>query len=271
MSKKKTVTKTQADKVCATVKDVVISQPSQGQVGLEVHGITPLIQNAFSQKAIEEMLRKHMGISQQREKKNPRAVVEGAIVRNINDLVVVPVIAFKAAMITASAQIKTFEKKGRLLRTTVYIEGAAAPIKFEKMSPRMDMVRTSGMSRTPDVRFRPQFDGWSARLIITYNDTLWNVQSLVDLLNRAGDVGVGEWRPEKMGTFGKFRVSRHISDPKEVREVIEQCSTPLKTPTVPEWAMDMGIDFELMQEIMTGGDKASAMHNGLASHDEQQL
>ena len=56
------------------------------------------------------------------------------------------------------------------------------------------------------------------------------MQTVVDLLGRAGRVGVGEWRPEKDGTFGTYNVVRHITDPKEIAEVRKQCAPALVAP-----------------------------------------
>jgi hypothetical protein len=221
------------------IKDVVIAQPRVLSVALEIAGTAELIQNNFSQKAIEQMLRKHMGFSVQKENKKPREVIENATIYNLDMRVCIPPVAFKSAMLTASTQLKALKKTQ--LRTALFVEGASVPITYEECIPRMDMVRTSGMTRTPDVRFRPSFTGWKARMIIQFSDSL-SVQTVVDLLQRAGTVGVGEWRPEKNGTFGTFRISRHIVDPKEVAMVRKECSVALVRPRIPDWALDANID-----------------------------
>ena len=255
MSKKSKPLADIAAEMSNSAESVVIAQPKFVSVALEIEGTAHLIQNAFSQKAIEEMLRKHMGLTVQREKKKPREVIENAIVRNTDGGVCMPVTSVKAAMLTASTQLKTFERKKTMLMTSLFIEGGALPITFDRMTPRMDMVRTAGMNRTPDVRFRPQFEGWKARLVIQFVDGLLQVQSVVDLVQRAGRVGIGEWRPEKRGTHGTFRVSRHISDSKEIEEVRAQCATPLKTPQIPSWALDMEIDPTILAKAF--GEAAS--------------
>jgi hypothetical protein len=104
------------------------------------------------------------------------------------------------------------------------------------------------MTRAPDVRFRPMFEGWKARLVIQFSDAI-AMQSVVDLVQRAGRVGLCEWRPEKDGTFGTFRVSRAITDPKEIAEVRDICSPQLRSLKIPEWALDAEIDPELLQRV----------------------
>lgn len=226
---------------------VVIEHSRRLQVCVEVTGDT-LLQNAFSQKAVEEMLRKHMGFSVEREKKVPADCVERATIRNEQGRVCVPPTAFKKAMLTAAGALKQFKMAKTRLRTELYVVGKSIPITYARMTPQMDMVRTSGMTRTPDVRFRPRFDDWKARILLEFADSM-AVQTVVDLLDRAGSVGVGEWRPERSGTFGTFSVTRHIDDQQEIAEVMTECSVPLKALVIPEWAMNAEIDPELLKRI----------------------
>jgi hypothetical protein len=243
---KKDKIKNAAETLSKATKSVVIEQPKVQAVVLEVTGTAPLIQNNFGQKVIEQMLRKHMGLSVQREKKRPRELLENAKIRNMEGRICIPPVAFKAAMLTASGNVKGLKKWQ--LKTQLYVEGNSVPIKYAVETPRMDMVRTAGIGRQPDVRFRPSFEGWTARVVVQFGDLL-SVQTVVDLLNRAGGVGVGEWRPEKNGTFGTFRVTRHVTAPKEIAEVYEECAVPLVTPKIPDWALDADIDPEVLSQM----------------------
>lgn len=237
-----------------SAKSLSIEQPRVLEVALEVEGTADLIQNNFGQKAIEQMLRKHMGLSVQRENKRPREVLEGAKIKNMEGRICIPAQAFKSAMLTASAQVKGLKKTQ--LRTQLFVVGAAIPITYEAETPRMDMVRTAGIGRAPDVRFRPAFGNWKARLVIQYADTL-ATQTVVDLLHRAGKVGVGEWRPEKNGTFGTFRVCRHVESAKEVAEIHAECAVPLVSLKIPEWALDADIDPEILSKAFAEASEAA--------------
>lgn len=234
-----------------SAKSIAIAQPNVMSIAVEVVGTSALIMNNFSQKSVEQMLAKHMGITVQREVKKPRDVLEQATIRNTDGKECLPPTAFKLGMLTASTTIKTLKKTQ--LRTLLFIEGSSIPITYSKRIPRMDMVRV-GM-RQPDVRFRPSFLDWKARLCIQYADLL-NAQSVIDLLNRAGSVGVGEWRPEKNGTFGTYRVERLIGDKKEIAEVRDLCSVPLVPLVIPEWALDLDIDPLVLAKAF--GDAAAA-------------
>jgi len=215
-------------------------------VGLEIAGTSDLIQSAFSQKTIEEMLRKHMGFAVHKEPKKPRDLIERAIIRNVEGAVCIPPMAIKKAMLTASLPIKSLKKTQ--LRPQLRVEGNSLPITYDEMIPRMDMVRLAGVSRTPDVRFRPMFTGWKARMIISFDESL-QIETVIDLLNRAGKVGVGEWRPERDGTFGTYKVVRNIKDEKELEEVRTICGPALEPIRIPEWAMDQALSPDIMKKI----------------------
>lgn len=187
-----------------------------------------------------------MGISTVREKKVPAKCIEQATIKNSDGRVCIPPMAIKKAMIAAASHIKDLKKT--ILRTSIFIEGGSIPIQYSQMIPQMDMVRTSGVGRKPDVRFRPRFEDWSARFIILFPETL-PVQSVVDLVNRAGSGGVGEWRPEKDGTFGTFVVSRSISDGDEVKEVRKACSYHIPPLVIPDWAMNEEFSPEILAKI----------------------
>jgi len=241
------------------VQSAVIERSNVFSITVEVTGTAPLIQNKFAQKSIEEMLRKHMGLSVQREKKVPAECIERATIRNDAGIVCIPPTAFKKAMLTASGSVKGL-KKGQL-RTQLFIEGKSIPITFSRMVPQMDMVRTSGMSRTPDVRFRPRFEDWVARMTIQFPEFI-PVQTVVDLLSRAGSVGVGEWRPEKDGTFGTFEVTRSITDKKEIAEVEAGCKSPIPALTIPDWALNAELTPEILSKIGAGDDSEDGDEKG---------
>jgi hypothetical protein len=221
-----------------------------------IESTAPLIQNAFSQKSVEQMLAKHVGLTTTREFKRPREILENACVRNVKGVTVMPAMAFKLAMLTGSELVKEFEKKSKLM-LSFYIKGHGIPIASvnaggNPYTPRMDIVRNSGIQRKPDIRFRPQLDTWTAKLPIEYFPDLLTQSQVVDLVALAGQVGVGEWRPQKKGTFGTWRVTDEMVPSKEAREIIKACEVPLVTPQIPDWALDLNLDTEDLERLFDG-------------------
>jgi hypothetical protein len=246
------------------------NQPSKSAVGyggpehevcVEIEGIAPLIQNRFSQKALEQMLRKQVGLSTEREAKKPREVLEAAKILNTAGAICLPPTAVKNAMITAAiTQIKEFAKSKKQLRTQLFIDGGSIPITYEREEPRMDIVRLAGASRTPDIRFRPSFHGWKAQFIVVFPEQL-KVQTVLDLIERGGKVGLGEWRPEKGGDFGTFVLGRVLEDAKDRERVRKGCRPPVESLTIPDWAMDAEIDPALARKIMAANNNDPADGN----------
>lgn len=59
------------------------------------------------------------------------------------------------------------------------------------------------------MRHRPRFDQWGAQFELLVNDDLLSVEMAHQLLNEAGQsIGIGDFRPEKRGPFGTFRVTK---------------------------------------------------------------
>ena len=61
---------------------------------------------------------------------------------------------------------------------------------------------------TADIRYRGEFKKWSTTLHIRYNSNAMSAEQIVNLFNVAGFAcGVGEWRPQKDGSYGCFHVA----------------------------------------------------------------
>ena len=59
------------------------------------------------------------------------------------------------------------------------------------------------------MRHRPRFDNWGAKFRLILNDQMLSSEDAHRLLNEAGEsMGIGDFRPEKRGPFGTFRVTK---------------------------------------------------------------
>jgi len=83
-----------------------------------------------------------------------------------------------------------------------------------KPFPREDMV-TIGKN-LPDIRYRPAFTNWYANVIISYNAEKFDRTTATNLLDAAGNGGIGEFRPSAKktcsGNYGRFEV---IGEPRK--------------------------------------------------------
>lgn len=176
-------------------------------------GDTPLIMHKWSEKAKKEMLDKQMKKAKlAKEAKDPERDFEESIYRMPDGQPCFPVIAFKAAAVTACTSIGNITKVAA--RQAFHIDGEWALISGSEPRMREDMVRI-GMG-TADIRYRGEFFPWFTTLTIAFNDRVMSAEQILNMLNTAGfGVGVGEWRPEKDGQYGRF----HVANESEVASV----------------------------------------------------
>lgn len=172
-------------------------------------GDTPLIMHKWSEKAKKEMLAKQMKKAKlAKEAKDPQRDFEESIYMLKDGRYGFPVIAFKAAAVTACTSIGGITKVSA--RQAFHIDGEFAVIEGSEPKMREDMVRV-GMG-TADIRYRGEFFPWHTTLSIAHNANVMSAEQILNMLNTAGfGVGVGEWRPERDGQYGRF----HVANEKE--------------------------------------------------------
>ena len=172
------------------------------QVGLI--GTSPLIMHRWSTKAREEMLHKQMKKAKTAKMaKDPQRDFEESIYTDAQGAPAFPSVAFKSAAVDAAAAMDLVKTN---LRQSFHIEGDLVPILGDEPTPREDMVRI-GMG-TADIRHRAQFTKWGTVLSITLNVDMLSIEQLIALFDAAGfGIGVGEWRPQRDGQFGRFKVA----------------------------------------------------------------
>ena len=171
-------------------------------IKLRLVGTSPLIVHKWSEKAKKQMLDKQMKkATQGKTAKDPELDYREALYTRPDGSYGFPAVGFKAAAVRAGTYC---DMKMIFLRGAFHVEGDLVRIDGEPR-PREDMVRV-GMG-TADIRYRPEFPEWSTDLEVTYNSRALAVEQIVHLFEVAGfAVGVGEWRPEKNGQFGRFKV-----------------------------------------------------------------
>ena len=179
--------------------------------------MSPLITHKFSEKAKRQMLDAMQGRKSPREAKNPEAEYEAAAYyldqnKSTERRYGIPAIAFKSCTVSAA---RFFGKSVTMvgLRQTVFVAGEFSRQETMMLceiegEPHMreDVVRV-GNGGT-DLRYRPCWTEWRTELEVTYVKSMLTRDSVLSLIEAGGlGVGVGEWRPEKRGEFGTFRIA----------------------------------------------------------------
>lgn len=205
------------------------------EVRLKIVGDTPLIMHAWSEKAKKQMLDTQMGKAKgkQKDKKSPAQDFidsmywltdkpaaadveseEGKLALFIQAVqngakFGFPVTALKQAAISASYR-KNWTKDKMSLRGVFFVDGGFGEFMEIKSDPpimREDMVKV-GMG-TADLRYRGEFQNWSATFTIKYDaNGQYDLSSIVNMIAAGGVVcGLGEWRVERDGQFGMYHVA----------------------------------------------------------------
>lgn len=194
---------------------------------IKIVGDSPLIVHAWSEKAKKMMLDAQTKATKTkaREVRNPldefihsmywltevpQESTEEAFVKALENGAKFgfPVGAIKQAANSAAYRLgwvkNQMELRGAYFLKTEY--GDMARIENSIPEMREDMVRI-GMG-SADLRYRAEFKNWEMNMLLQYNASgNMTIEQIINCINAGGyAVGIGEWRPEKDGDFGRFHV-----------------------------------------------------------------
>ena len=182
---------------------ITLAPPRVERLVVELVGTSPLICHRWSDEKRKQILAKQTkAAARGKEAKDPEREYRDSLYVHPDGGYGFPAVGFKAAAVRAGTYA---DQKMTFLRGAFHVEGELVPITGE---PRMreDMVRLQGS--TADIRYRAEFPEWSAAVLVVVNLAALSVEQLANLFVVAGfAVGVGDWRPERNGQFGRFEVA----------------------------------------------------------------
>lgn len=197
------------------------------KVNIRIVGDTPLIVHAWSEKAKRMMLEAQMKTTKTKAKEvrnpvddfinslywlegKPEESTEEAFMKAVKNGAK---FGFQVGAIKQAANSAAYRmgwvKNQMSLRGSYFLNtewNEFFEIKGSVPEMREDMVKI-GMG-SADLRYRGEFKNWYADLTLEYNASgNMTLEQILNCINCGGyTVGLGEWRPEKDGTFGKFHV-----------------------------------------------------------------
>jgi hypothetical protein len=197
-----------------------------GRIGVWLRGASPLIVHRYASKAWRELLmpsqKKNAAAKAANLKHDPLQEYQECLYINRDPseptLLHFPAGAFSKAMASAALDLPG-ASKSQILRL-VNLSSLQVNL-YGLPSLGMNMVRNSDMKHTPDVRTRAYLEEWAAFIEIEYVKSLIDQSQIFNLVGAAGlIVGVGDWRPQKGGQYGKF-VNVPPDDP-HLLEILKQ-------------------------------------------------
>ena len=210
-----------------TQQEVIALKPLDIKlVPIRIVGDTPLIVHAWSEKAKKMMLASQMKDTKTtaKPKRDPMdefitsmywltpipESTEEAFVEALQNGAKFgfPVGSIKQAANSAAYRLgwvkNQMELRGAYFLKTEF--GDMAEIKSDAPEMREDMVRIGQGSA--DLRYRAEFKNWHIDMVLEYNASgNLTIEQIINCINAGGyAVGIGEWRPEKDGDFGRYHV-----------------------------------------------------------------
>lgn len=225
-------------KATAGVTEIVINPVRITTTNITVVGDTPLLVHAWSEKAKRQMLEAQQKQSKAKKAKEIRdpfaefmnaaywitpmpeehtpeafekAITEGAKFG-------FPTIAVKLAALSACYRAGIIPNQMGM-KCSFYLNaidgvdkgtGSELAIIDTDTPPvlREDMVKIGGVSKVADLRYRPVFYNWRVHLRVSLIETgVFTMESIINAINLGGHMnGIGEWRMERDGDFGRFHI-----------------------------------------------------------------
>lgn len=200
--------KTQTSVIGGVSLETVVPPIRNRTISFTIRGTSPMVQNRFGEKAAEAMRLKKAGkLTKKREPCVPENEFESAKYKTEDGQIGFPGMGLKKAMITAAHRDIGIEKVLVCKAIRFRIEDPLGVTPMEASDPimREDLVKVG--NGAADLRYRPEYRHWTAKIKFEVDEGLMNAADVLGLVDRAGfGVGLCEMRPEKKGDFGTFEV-----------------------------------------------------------------
>jgi hypothetical protein len=190
---------------------VTVSAPNMLMVELFLHGTDPYVQHKFSAKAREMIMATQAAGStakskKKREPKDFDKVCHEATHYSRDGWIGIPAPAFRNAMISACRLVgfkMTLAKLAITIKADGYDRDEGSPLVqiFGKWRRHDAAARNDNGS--VDIRSRPMWENWMAKLVVRYDADTFTAQDVANLVLRVGmQVGVGEGRNDSKKSAG---------------------------------------------------------------------
>lgn len=174
------------------------------KVEVTIQGTTPILFNRFRDIAIEGKSKKRTGAVVESD-------IEDKLYKDENGKTQLPAVYLKNCFTEAAKKFKIPGQRtanySKLVGSTVDVE----PFYIELDAKHYNVFRISAVIPATKGRVmveRPKYDEWKATFNVLLNDEGLPLDVMNEVITEAGKtVGVGDWRPQKKGMFGKFMIT----------------------------------------------------------------
>jgi len=211
---------TTAKKAAAAEEIVAIQAPDFRLIELQIEGTSPLVINRFSAKAIEMMRATQEAGSAAKSRKTREPKDFDALFENAKHVAEdgwegIHAAAFRNGAISA-CRACGFKMTHAKLAFSVFADGidrvdGAPLVRLTHGTAEQYVAPTRNATGVVDLRCRPMYRQWGAKLRIRYDAGMLSAGDVSNLIQRVGlQVGIGEGRPDSKASaglgFGLFQI-----------------------------------------------------------------
>lgn len=192
-------------------RTVVIKAPDMRRLVFRIRGAAPYVQARFPAKAAAMMADKMVaGTTAKGKKVRPPRDFEDdyqqAMHVSTEGWCGIPIGAFRAGMISACRLVGF---KMTLAKLSVFVEADGVdrvdgqPLVRLEGEPEMSVMPVRNATGVADLRSRPMWRQWAARVVVRYDADQFTQTDIANLMQRVGtQVGIGEGRPDSKASAG---------------------------------------------------------------------
>ena len=201
-------------------KEVTLQALTPVTMTLDLEGTSEYLSHKFAESNMEKIEKKQKKQATVRElrdydvelEESMHVVVGNEKKKPTDGKYGIPAISFKNSAVAAISQgitgLTKVQARGAFF---VYSEtgGDIIPAKCKKFVMDKRTVNVGGFGKgSRDIRIRGKFQDWSCTLRIEFNKNVVSPEQIIKLFDIAGfSVGVGDYRPQMNGMYGRFRVA----------------------------------------------------------------
>jgi len=193
-------------------ESVRIAPPNIQTAKFEIVGTTPLLQAAFSGKAIQAIRAKHEAGStakgkKVREARNFSEDCKQAAHRSTDGWYGIPAAAFRCALISACRLVNykmTLAKLSLFIHADGFDSVNGQPlVRLKGGEPEETVMAVRNQTGVTDLRARPMWREWGTNLRVQFDADQFTLTDVANLLARVGaQVGIGEGRNDSRESAG---------------------------------------------------------------------
>jgi hypothetical protein len=182
------------------------------RIQVKIEGKTPMLQNRMTEDQLEQLRTKVKPAKAKGNPATPRQQAAAHVYTMKDGTPYVPTENLMSCLIAAGVFIRLDGKrqmstgKATVVPGLFEIEDAVLPIEGDPWEPDVRQGRNPNGGEAVCI-VRPRFDRWALSFTIEVDLDEIDESKIRDLFDKAGSrVGLGDFRPARKGTFGKFRV-----------------------------------------------------------------